>query len=589
MTRIAIIGNGLAGRLGALYFARQIPGAEITLVDPENPDKPIVGESTVEVTAQFMKSLGLGTYLEENHKHKYGLTYYFKLPQDADDPDAPEYILHEAPGVVRLPAYNLNRHLFDAELKRRMAPHVTQITGKVTDVAFGDGPGAQVVEVTTNDGGMRRIEADHVVDCSGRARVLTRQMGLEMDPPSQRSSYWFRLSGFDRSILTGLKLVKPKHHCYDSYYVTHHFYGKGYWIWIIPMTSEDGQDMVSIGITYRSDVSGERAMNMDRMLDILDRDHPKVAALIRTGHKVDEARYFNYLYEASQYYDPKGRWFMLGDSAFAFDPANSFGIAYLGHQVPQITSMILKARKGMLSPDYVMAMEGHVKSQLTVQDQLSQRYEVMHDPIKMAWTLVFNNMAYFHILLPDFISGAFLNAGVAKRLSMVLKRMPAMKQGPAYPFPMILDKLAMTDDAGEIIRRAPAFYDKAIPFNYYRPDDINRGRLAGGYFYKRAWMRNKALKLLRWWSEPTLYGLAAKGYLASLGDLLVAGLLTLRPKAYERVTSKTPELASAFDPPSSFLFPPRPGEMAAPMADTAEAVEAGDTAKKPMPAEAAVA
>ena len=142
MTRIAIIGNGLAGRLGALYFARQIPGAEITLVDPENPDKPIVGESTVEVTAQFMKSLGLGTYLEENHKHKYGLTYYFKLPQDADDPDAPEYILHEAPGVVRLPAYNLNRHLFDAELKRRMAPHVTQITGKVTDVAFGDGPGA---------------------------------------------------------------------------------------------------------------------------------------------------------------------------------------------------------------------------------------------------------------------------------------------------------------------------------------------------------------------------------------------------------------------------------------------------------------
>ena len=563
MTRIAIIGDGLAGRLGALYFARQMPGVEITMVDPENPDKPIVGESTVEVTAQFMKSLGLGTYLEENHKHKYGLTYYFKLPEDENDPDAPEYILHEAPGVVRLPAYNLNRHLFDAELGRRIDPYVSHIKGKVTDVDFSeDMDGTHSVKVMTSDGDMLTVEADHVVDCSGRARVLTRQMELEMDPPYQRSSYWFRLSGFDRSILTGLKLVKPKHHCYDSYYVTHHFYGQGYWIWIIPMSSEDGQDMVSIGITYRSDVSGEKAMNMDKMLEILDRDHPKVAALIRTGNKVDEARYFNYLYEAKKYYDPKGRWFMLGDSAFAFDPANSFGIAYLGHQVPQITSMILKARKGMLSPDYVMAMEGHVKSQLTVQDQLSQRYEVMHDPIKMAWTLVFNNMAYFHILLPDFISGAFLNAGVAKRLSMVLKRMPPMKQGPAYPFPMILDKLAMTDDADEIIRRAPAFYDKAIPFNYYRPDDINRGRLAGGYFYKRAWMRNKALKLLQWWKEPSLYRLAAKGYLGSLGDLLVAGLLTLRPQAYDRVTSKEPEMMSAFTPPSSFLFPPKSEMMA---------------------------
>lgn len=585
MTRVAIIGNGLAGRLGALYLLRQMPGIEITVIDPDAPNKPIVGESTVEVTAQFMKSLGLGTYLEDNHKHKYGLTYYFSLPRDGMDPDAPEYIQHEAPGVIRMPAYNLNRHTFDAELSRRIDPHVSKITGKVTNVGFSDGMGGQqTIHVTTNDGDMLTVTADHVIDCSGRARVLTKQMNLHMDSPSQRSSYWFRLEGFDRSILTGLKLVKKDHHTYDSYYVTHHFYGPGYWIWFIPMQGENGEDLASVGITYRSDVSGEKAMNMDILLGILDRDHPKVAQIIRTGRKVDEARYFNYMYEASQYYDPMGRWFMVGDSGFAFDPANSFGIAYLGHEIPQVTSMIMKARDGILTKDYVMAMEGHVKAQLTLQDQLAGRYTYMGDPIKMAWTLVFTNMTYFHILLPDYMTGAFLNAGAAGRVAKFLMRKPAKMQPPSYPYPMVIDKLADTTDAAEIVRRAPGLYETAIPFSYYRPDHINRGRLAAGYFYKRGWLLGKAMRLLRWWQDPSMYPMAAKQYLMIVRDWLVALLLFLRPQLYERNLSKTPEMTSAFDPGYSFLFPPTPPMAVKEMPETAPRKDAPqtETAKEPV-------
>ena len=83
MTSIALLGGGLAGKLAALYLARSIPDARITLVDPERDGLPVVGESTVEVTVQFFKALGLGTYLEEEHLHKYGLTYYFRLPPGA--------------------------------------------------------------------------------------------------------------------------------------------------------------------------------------------------------------------------------------------------------------------------------------------------------------------------------------------------------------------------------------------------------------------------------------------------------------------------------------------------------------------------
>ena len=569
MTRIAILGGGLSGKLAALYLARHLPEASLTMIDPGARDLPVVGESTVEVTCQFLYSLGLGAYLEENHLHKYGLTYYFRLPDQAD-PNAPQYIRHESPGVKRLNAFNLNRHAFDEELERRLPPHLTRITGKAETVEFasamdtmdvgtmrgGSTQGPQIVKVTTAEGDMLDIPADHVIDCSGRARLLTKQLELAKTPPFQRCAYWFRLAGFDRDILMRMPQVKDAQNSFDSYYVTHHFYGKGYWIWIIPMKSGTGEDMVSIGITYRPDVSGEKAMNMDRLIEVLRRDHPRLAELVLSGRKVDESRYYNYMYEASQYYDRNGRWFLLGDSGFTFDPANSAGIAYLSVQIPQITSMIRKSRAGQLSTGYVDALEGHVMAQLALQDDWSRWYEYMDDPIKMAWTLKVLQLGYFSFSMPTYMTGYFLNAGAARQASRVLRRFDADADRKVYPFDKILDHLADTTDPQEIIRRAPSLYGKVLPFNYFRPEDIRRGRLMGRYLYKVAWLRNHTLKLLKWWKDPALYPLAAGQYARSTVQMLGAALLMLRPQLWDRSLSKSPDLVSAFEPAESFLRPP---------------------------------
>lgn len=555
MTHIAIIGRGLAGKLTALYLARQIPDARLTIIDPKTEGLPVVGESTVEVTAQFFKSLGLGEHLEEDHLHKYGLTYYFRLPRGSSA-DAQDYIQHEAPGVIRLPAYNLNRATFDIELETRIDPLVSTIDGRVMRVELAEEPGApQTLELETLSGARMRIDADHIIDCSGRGRVLAKQLGLSQESPYQRSSYWFRLRGFDRRILNGLKLHKLRHHCFESYYVTHHFYGEGYWIWIIPMRGEIGDNLVSFGITYRPEIMGEKRMDFDRLCAVLERDHPHLKDLLLSGSLVDESRYFNYMYEARQYYDRAGRWFLLGDSGFTFDPANSAGIAYLGHQIPQIASVILKARTRELRPDYVEALEGHIKAQLALQDQWSNWYEVMHDPIKMAWTLIVANMGYFHLVVPNYMSGAFLNAGVARQVAKLLPRYTPGRQPPVYPFPRLLDALSKTRDPAEIIRRAPALYEVTIPFSYYRPDDIPRGRLIARYFRKRASLRMHALALLDWQKRPRYWLLAARQAALAGGDMLRAGMIALLPWLYEREASKDQNLISAFTPPYVFLFP----------------------------------
>lgn len=555
MTRILMIGRGLAGKLAALYFTRHMPEAQITIIDPAKDGLPIVGESTVEVTVQFLKSLGLGEHLEEDHLHKYGLTYYFRLPS-GNGGDAPEYIQHEAPGVIRLPSYNLNRYTFDAELDARIAPLVTSITGRVQRVNFPDGINdVNVVELKTTSGECQTLEADFVIDCSGRARVLTKQLKLQKESPYQRSSFWFRLIDFDRNILNGLKTAKIKHHCFDSYYVTHHFYGHGYWIWIIPIRSTTGEDMVSFGITYRSEMLGKTRMDFEELCSVLERDHPKLKFLITSGRRIEESRYYNYMYEAQQYYDRSGNWFLLGDSGFTFDPANSAGIAYLGHQITQIASVIKKRRKGSLTPCYVEALEMHLKAQLALQDQWSNWYEVMNDPVKMAWTLLVANMGYFHLVVPNFMSGAHLNAGVARQVSNLIPRFKPGMQPPVYPFPKLLDALAMTNDPGELIRRAPSLYEHTVPFSYYRPDDIPRGKLISRYFRKRAMLRMKALSLLNVSTKPKYWLLAFGQSVLAVGDILRSKMIGALPWIYEKEHAACAKKISGFEPPHTFLFP----------------------------------
>lgn len=160
MTKIALIGCGLSGKLAALYLANQLPDASLTIIDAGDDRLPVVGESTVEVTVQFLKALGLGDHLEEEHLHKYGLTYYFKLPRDASGA-GPEYIQHEAPGIIRLPSYNLNRHSFDRELGRRVDAISSPIKGRVQHVHLSGEPKIKHrVDIKTNQDAIETIEAD---------------------------------------------------------------------------------------------------------------------------------------------------------------------------------------------------------------------------------------------------------------------------------------------------------------------------------------------------------------------------------------------------------------------------------------------
>jgi 2-polyprenyl-6-methoxyphenol hydroxylase-like FAD-dependent oxidoreductase len=76
---VLVMGGGATGQLAAAYMRLRLPNLRLAVVEGPRKNRPIVGESFVELTVDFLLELGLGAYLIEKHYPKYGLTYYFSL------------------------------------------------------------------------------------------------------------------------------------------------------------------------------------------------------------------------------------------------------------------------------------------------------------------------------------------------------------------------------------------------------------------------------------------------------------------------------------------------------------------------------
>ena len=113
---VLVMGGGATGQLAAAYM-RLLPEPESGRGRGPHKNRPIVGESFVELTVDFLLELGLGAYLIEKHYPKYGLTYYFKL--DIDHPVDRTYIVDEASTVPRLLSFQVNRFTLDREVRYR--------------------------------------------------------------------------------------------------------------------------------------------------------------------------------------------------------------------------------------------------------------------------------------------------------------------------------------------------------------------------------------------------------------------------------------------------------------------------------------
>jgi len=403
-TDVLVMGGGGTGQLAAAYLRMRFPNLAVAVVEGRHKNRPIVGESLVEVSVDFLLELGFGAYLVEKHYPKYGLTYYFK--RDIGNPADRTYVVDEIPTAPPILSFQINRFTFDREVRRRNLQNGVQlIEGTVSGVEI-NGAGRHVATVRNVDGEKQTFNARWLVDATGRNRLLAKQLQLQEPVQEQKNVFWFRLKNFDPDILTQIQAIKKQNRCYVPYYATHHFFGKGNWIWYIPMRSPENEPLVSIGITYRKGVYpyGE-PRTMEEFLDCVRREHPVIVDLVRSGEVVDTNFYGSYMWECRRRYSAD-RWYVIGDAGDTVDPLYSVGLALSSLQIRQIAAIIQRELDGGDTKEFTEDLDTALAAfQRSVTRDTTRLYECMEDPYQCHLRIHLAVSKLFHIGLPLLLNG----------------------------------------------------------------------------------------------------------------------------------------------------------------------------------------
>src|SRR3984957_4192208 len=404
-TDVLVMGGGATGQLAAAYLGKRFPDLKVVVVEGPHKNRPIVGESLVEVSVDFLFELGMGAYLVEKHYPKYGLTYYFK--PDIDNPADRTYVVDEIPTAPPILSFQINRFTFDREVRdRNVANGVDLIDGTVVGVEINAGDGFHQGTVQDPAGARQTFSARWLVDATGRNRVLQKHLQLQEKVEEQKDVYWFRLKNFNPDLLSHIQALKKPNRCYVPYYATHHFFGKGNWIWCIPMRSPDNEPLISIGITCRRDVypHGE-VRTMENFLECVGREHPVVVELTRSGTVVDTNYYRAYMWECRQRYSPD-RWYIIGDAGDTVDPLYSVGLALSTLQIRQIAAIIQRELNGFDTAEFTKDLDTVLTAfQRGVTRDTTRLYACMSDAYRCHLGVHLAVTKLFHLALPLVING----------------------------------------------------------------------------------------------------------------------------------------------------------------------------------------
>ncbi len=360
-TDVLVMGGGATGQLAAAYLRMRFPELKVTVVEGPHKNRPIVGESFVEITIDFLLELGLGPYLIEQHFPKYGLTYYFK--PEIDRPEDRTYVVDETPTVPPLLSFQINRFTFDREVRRRNIENgVEMIDGTVAGVDLSSDGGPHTVAVRDVAEQEHVLQTRWLVDATGRNRVLAKLLQLNDKVAEQKDVFWFRLANFNPDILGRIHAIKKENRAFVPYFATHHFFGKGNWIWCIPMRSPENTPFISIGITYRKDVYPHgQVRTMEQFLECVGREHEVIVELVRSGTVADTNFYGSYMWECRQHYSAD-RWYIIGDAGNTVDPLYSVGMALSSVQIRQIAAMIQHELNGRETREFTKDLDTAISS-----------------------------------------------------------------------------------------------------------------------------------------------------------------------------------------------------------------------------------
>ncbi len=410
---VVILGGGLAGQ----SLARQLllETAETVLLLDKRAELPApnqkVGEATVQVSGYyFSKVLDLEEHLLCEHFMKYNLRFYWKsagLPNDGFEQLGQSY----PRPLSNIASYQLDRNKIEAELFARnladsrftFCPQAVSL-----DVELAK-EGPHTVRFDTPDG-PREVAARWVVDCSGRARILARKLGLGRPGNIRHGSVFLWVEGLvNIEKLTGLSRTEMLRHPSRSalghlpfWLATNHFVGEGFWVWVIPL-----QGKTSIGLVFDREMIDHRSVSSaEKMIDWICKEFPLFARDLPTRKVLDFGGIPDYGYDCAQTLSPE-RWALAGMAGRFSDPLYSPGgdlisiyntviVDAIATRDPELLAAKVRAYESLMRAVYESYVPGFAESYNVLGDQ--EAYS-----LKYTWELA----VYFAFLTFPFINGFF--------------------------------------------------------------------------------------------------------------------------------------------------------------------------------------
>lgn len=333
---VVITGGGLAGLTLALQLKQRKPALSIFIAEKSKKPAPEashkVGESSVEIASHYFRNiLKLGSILDQQLP-KYGLRFYFSQQGNQQIEQRFELGANQIP-VFR--SYQIDRGRFENQLLERCQSLGIDVSygNTVTRIKTGQQHHELVIKQT---GSSELLSCRWLIDASGRRAMLKQQFNLFKPSNHHINAVWFRIDSTLDINAWSCDTDWQQRVSIPRFLGTNHLVGKGYWIWIIPLSS----DATSIGIVADASIYDFESLNSyQKALAWMHQHEPQCAGLIQEKKPIDFLCLQQLALQSKQLYCDKG-WFITGDAGLFADPLYSSGNDFIAINNTLITDLI---------------------------------------------------------------------------------------------------------------------------------------------------------------------------------------------------------------------------------------------------------
>ena len=448
---VLIAGGGLAGLSLALQLCKARPQTRIAIIEAGSFPRPKaitkIGESTVEIFSHYLRDrLGLKQFLQNKQLKKFGIRMFFGKAERIDQLD--ELGASKAFG---LPTYQIDRGDLENELYQQLSPYQVSIYTECTITALDANADKKRIAFT-NSCDVQEVLGSWLVDCSGRAGLLKKELKLTTDTAHIQHALWFRINKTIKidswsENASWHKQCQPDR---ERWLSTNHFAGAGYWLWIIPLSS----GATSIGIVFDDQAfQAAKIHDYSSCLAWIQREQPLCRAAIADEKALDFVIANNYSYSAKQLFSPK-RWALVGEAGVFADPFYSPGGDFIAFGNDFVASFIEKDLNGEdASFDIVIAN----KVMLAIFDNTLRLYQNIYggfgDRKLMSVKLLWDYSYYWGVLAYVFWTGSLKSVERLREVAPLLSQSQKLNAS-------VQDALSARAEKRETAKTEGLFFDQ---------------------------------------------------------------------------------------------------------------------------------